>query len=95
MARVFAPKVRVNAVAPGFIDGEWMREGLGDRYSASKESFADICLMGRISQPEDVADAIVSLIAGSQMVTGQTLVCDGGALLADPASRAVRASGAK
>jgi 3-oxoacyl-[acyl-carrier protein] reductase len=90
LARVFAPKVRVNAVAPGFIDGDWMRKGLGERYAASKESFSEVCLLGRISQPEDVADAIVSLIAGSQMVTGQTLVCDGGALLADPASRGVR-----
>lgn len=90
LARVFAPKVRVNAVAPGFIDGAWMRQGLGDRYSTSKESFAGLSLLGRVSQPEDVADAIVSLINGSQMITGQTLVCDGGALLADPATRVVR-----
>jgi 3-oxoacyl-[acyl-carrier protein] reductase len=90
LARVFAPKVRVNAVAPGFIDGDWMREGLGEKYAAAKESFAGTCLLGRVSQPADVAEAIVSLIAGSQMVTGQTLICDGGALLADPASRSVR-----
>jgi 3-oxoacyl-[acyl-carrier protein] reductase len=90
LARVLAPKIRVNAVAPGFIDGPWMREGLGERYSASRESFAAVSALGRVCQPEDVADAIVSLITGSNMVTGQTLVCDGGALLADPASHAVR-----
>jgi hypothetical protein len=37
-----------------------------------------------------VAAAILSLITGSEMVTGQTLVCDGGALLADPASQGLR-----
>ena len=90
LARVLAPKIRVNAVAPGFIEGRWMREGLGERYQASRESFASASALGRVCQPEDVADAIVSLITGSDMVTGHTLVCDGGALLADPASHAVR-----
>ncbi len=91
LARVLAPKIRVNAVAPGFIEGRWMRDGLGDRYSTSRESFAAASPLGRVCQPEDVAEAIVSLITGSEMVTGQTLVCDGGALLADPASHAIRA----
>ena len=90
LARVLAPKIRVNAVAPGFIEGRWMREGLGERYPASRESFAAASTLGRICQPEDVADAIVSVITGSDMVTGHTLVCDGGALLADPASHAIR-----
>lgn len=90
LARVLAPKVRVVAVAPGFIDGRWMREGLGERYAGSVASFAHASPLGRVCQPEDVAAAIVSLITGSDMVTGQTLICDGGALLADPASAPVR-----
>lgn len=90
LARVLAPKIRVNAVAPGFIEGRWMREGLGERYSASRDSFASASALGRVCQPEDVADAIVSLITGSDMVTGHTLVCDGGALLADPGSHSIR-----
>jgi 3-oxoacyl-[acyl-carrier protein] reductase len=90
LARVFATTVRVNAVAPGFIDGEWMQKGLGERYAASKKSFSEVCLLGRVSQAEDVAEVIVGLIVGSPTVTGQTIVCDGGALLADPASRTVR-----
>ena len=90
LARVLAPKIRVNAVAPGFIEGRWMREGLGERYLAAQESFASASALGRVCQPEDVADAIISLITGSDMVTGHTLVCDGGALLADPASHTIR-----
>lgn len=90
LARVLAPKIRVVSVAPGFIDGRWMREGLGERYAEVKESFARSCPLGRVSEPEDVAAAIVSLITGSDLVTGQTLVCDGGSLLADPASAGIR-----
>lgn len=90
LARVMAPRIRVNAVAPGFIEGRWMRDGLADRYTKSRESFADASALGRVCQPEDVAAAIISLITGSDMVTGHTLVCDGGALLADPATVGVR-----
>jgi 3-oxoacyl-[acyl-carrier protein] reductase len=90
LARVLAPKIRVNAVAPGFIEGRWMREGLGDRYPLSRDSFASASALGRVCQPEDVADAIISLITGSDMVTGHTLICDGGALLADPVSHTIR-----
>lgn len=89
-ARVLAPQVRVNAVAPGFIEGRWMQEGLAERYSTVRDSFAGSSALGRVCQPEDVAEAIISLITGSDMVTGQTLVCDGGAMLADPANQCVR-----
>ncbi len=90
LARVMAPRIRVNAVAPGFIEGRWMRDGLSERYMKSRDTFADVSALGRVCQPEDVADAIVSLITGSDMVTGHTLVCDGGALLADPATAGIR-----
>ncbi len=90
LARVLAPQIRVNAVAPGFVDGRWMREGLGARFDLARDGFAEVSPMGRVCQAEDVADAIVSLITGSEMVTGHTLVCDGGALFADPASQALR-----
>jgi hypothetical protein len=33
LARALAPKVRVNAVLPGLIEGRWMRDGLGDEVS--------------------------------------------------------------
>ena len=67
-----------------------MRAGLGERYLKSRESFAAASPLGLVCQPEDVAAAILSLFTGSDMVTGQTLVCDGGALLADPASHGLR-----
>lgn len=87
LARALAPKIRVNAVAPGFIEGEWLRRGLGEAYEATKREKEAHALLGRVCQPEDVAAAILSLITGSDMVTGQTLVCDGGQTIGPPLAR--------
>ncbi len=78
LARVLAPAVRVNAVAPGFIDGSWLRDGLGERYDAVKSAMEQRAVLGKVCTPEDVAAAIVSLVAGSDLVTGQVLCVDGG-----------------
>ena len=78
LARALSPNIRVNAVAPGFIDGQWLRDGLGENFEAARETVAENTALGRVCIPEDVADAIISLIAGSDCVTGQTLVVDAG-----------------
>ena len=36
LARTLGPKIRVNAVAPGFIEGEWLQKGLGNRSMTSE-----------------------------------------------------------
>ena len=77
LARTLGPSIRVNAVAPGFIDGEWLRNGLGDDFEAAKLAKASHAVLGKVSQPEDIADAILALIS-ADLVTGQTLVVDGG-----------------
>jgi len=81
LARVLAPQIRVNAVAPGLITGRWLELGLGAAYDVVKQAAERRAPLGRVSTPEDVAAAIVSLITGSDMVTGQILVCDGGMLI--------------
>ena len=83
LARALAPKIRVNAVAPGFIEGRWLEQGLGSRYEAVKSRVESNLPLGRVARPEDVAAAIVSLITCTH-ITGQVLVCDGGLLIADP-----------
>ena len=77
LARTLGPSIRVNAVAPGFIDGEWLRNGLGDDFEAAKLAKASHAVLGKVSRPEDIADAILALIS-ADLVTGQTLVVDGG-----------------
>ena len=90
LARVMAPRVRVNAVAPGFVAGEWMQRGLDDRYEEARRRYEQSVPMRRACQPDDIAAAIVSLIGGSSLVTGQTLAVDGGAVIADSTLQAVR-----
>ena len=81
LARVLAPEVRVNAVAPGFIAGSWLKEGLGDAYEAVKSAFEGRAPLGRVSTPEDVAGAILALVEGPDLVTGHVLPIEGGMLI--------------
>ena len=83
LAKALAPQIRVNAVAPGFITGRWLQQGLGAAYDTVLQAMENRVPLGKVSQPEDVAAAILSLITGSELVTGQILVCDGGMLIAD------------
>lgn len=84
LARVFAPKVRVNAVAPGFIDTRWIREGIGEEgYLKAKERTEQTALLGKVLQPEDVAAAILSIITGSDLMTGQVICLDAGMLISN------------
>ena len=82
LARVLAPKIRVNAVAPGFVTGRWLRQGHGDSYEKLKAAREKKAVLGKVCEPEDVAAAILSFVTGSELVTGQILVVDGGALIA-------------
>ena len=78
LSRVLAPDVRVNAVAPGWIAGEWMQRTLGDNYERLMERRATWTPMQRNATAEDVAETIFSLITSNPFVTGETIVIDGG-----------------
>ena len=73
--------IRVNAVAPGFIDGSWLREGLGPAFDAIKQAIETRSPLGRVSKPEDVAAAVLALIEGPDLVTGHVLPVEGGMLI--------------
>ena len=69
--------VRVNAVAPGLVETRFAQALFQDR-AAYDDLIARVPL-GRHGQPEDVAGAVVFLASdASALVTGQTLVVDGG-----------------
>lgn len=79
LAKTLGPEVRVNAVAPGFIETRWLRNGLGDKtYEAAKAHETNRAPLKAVCTPEDVSQLILSLIAGADLVTGQTVVIDGG-----------------
>ena len=70
-ARELAPKgIRCNAVAPGFIATD-MTDGQGDN------PLLDRIPLGRMGDPEDVAEA-VAYLASAKYVTGEVLRVDGG-----------------
>jgi 3-oxoacyl-[acyl-carrier protein] reductase len=77
-ARVLGPEIRVNCVAPGFIDGRWLRAGIGANYEVARERAAHNAVLGAVTTPEDIAQVVLSLICGADLVTGQTIVVDGG-----------------
>jgi len=89
LARALGPKVRMNAVCPGFIEGDWLREGLGkEKYNELIEFNRRASTLGVVATPETVADAILHFISGPQIVTGETLLVDGGRhLSATPLTR--------
>lgn len=82
LARALGPAIRVNAVCPGFIKGEWLREGLGEeRYNKMVHSLESATPLQRVCDPEDVADGIYYFLAHGRLVTGETMLLDGGAHL--------------
>jgi len=77
LARTLGPKIRVNAVAPGFIEGEWLQNGLGENYETVRAKKAGEGLLDAVSTPNDIADGILSMIT-CQKVTGHILTVDTG-----------------
>ena len=79
LAKELAPsRIRVNAVAPGFIDTE-MNAHLSKE---DREAFRLDTPLEAIGAPGDVADAILFLAGDrARFITGQVLPCDGGMVI--------------
>jgi 3-oxoacyl-[acyl-carrier protein] reductase len=77
LARGLSPEVRVNAVAPGAVDSTWMVEWTDEQRRSSIQNAA----LKRRCTTDDIAEVIVFLGFGAAMVTGQTIVIDGGLTL--------------
>lgn len=73
-----ARQIRVNAVAPGYIATDMIR----NIDKATDQQRRDSIGMGRIGQPDDVANAVLFLVSDlSSYVTGQVLGVDGAMLV--------------
>ncbi|MFL5576470.1 MAG: SDR family oxidoreductase [Gemmatimonadaceae bacterium] len=71
LARVFAPRVRVNAIAPGsvLLPESWS--------AADAERLVSTTPLRRLGSPDDVVGAVLYLL-GADYVTGETIIVDGG-----------------
>ena len=78
LAYHLGPDIRVNAVAPGWMEGDWMKRMLKDRYDDLMARRAKLTPLKRCVTADDVADTMMSLILGNRFVTGEVVVIDGG-----------------
>lgn len=78
LANALGPRIRVNAVAPGWIEGEWMKRTLAENYEGLMGRRAKYTPLKRCCTEEDVADSMLSLILHNRFVTGEIIIVDGG-----------------
>jgi NAD(P)-dependent dehydrogenase (short-subunit alcohol dehydrogenase family) len=77
----YAPSIRVNAVSPGMIRTT-MTEPMFEVFPGQVERFERTTPVGRIGEPEDIADVVVFLCSDmARFITGQNIVVDGGLTL--------------
>lgn len=71
LARTLAPRIRVNAIAPGavLLPDEWREEDAAKLRESTP--------LGRLGSPEDVVQAMLYLLQ-ADYVTGETIIVDGG-----------------
>ncbi len=79
LARILGPEIRVNTVCPGFIQGDWLEQGMGaETYQRVKSHLESTAPLGVTATADTVAEAIVQFLTGASVVTGETLIVDGG-----------------
>ncbi len=75
LARTLAPKIEVNAVAPGPI------LPAKDYDENDKETIIRHTPLGRFGSPDDIVNAVLFLLEGTDFMTGSTIIIDGGRLI--------------
>jgi 3-oxoacyl-[acyl-carrier protein] reductase len=72
------PEIRVNAVAPGWMEGDWMKRMLKDKYEDLMGKRAKATPLKRCVTADDVAETMMTLVESNRFVTGEIIVIDGG-----------------
>jgi NAD(P)-dependent dehydrogenase (short-subunit alcohol dehydrogenase family) len=80
LARALAPRIRVNALCPGFIDTRWFTDAYGDETTQRiRENVVRTTPLQAASTPEDIAEAGLFLMSdAARHITGETLLVDAG-----------------
>jgi len=72
LARTLAPEIRVNTIAPGFVDTRWTSD-----WPEFRKMHEQATPLKRVAVPEDIAEAALFLVR-SDFMTGQVIIVDGG-----------------
>jgi meso-butanediol dehydrogenase/(S,S)-butanediol dehydrogenase/diacetyl reductase len=83
LALELAPQVRVNAIAPGWIETPFTVEGLeksADPIAYRKEVEA-MHALNRVGTPNEIAESIFWLATGATFMTGSVVIVDGGYMI--------------
>jgi len=79
LARVLGPEIRVNTICPGFIQGDWLEQGMGaERYAQTKAYLEQSSPLKLTTTPDTIAEGVLYFITGADVITGETLILDGG-----------------
>lgn len=79
LARILGPEIRLNTVCPGFIQGDWLEEGMGKAtYERTKAALEQSTPLQLTCTPDLVAEVILFFLSSGGAVTGETLILDGG-----------------
>lgn len=88
LARALGPQIRVNAVCPGFVETRWLQEAIGPGYEGAKARYMSNAALQKVCTPDDIARAVLWLLEGSDLVTGEFIIVDGGAHLGGAPTKA-------
>jgi NAD(P)-dependent dehydrogenase (short-subunit alcohol dehydrogenase family) len=82
LAKSLAPSVRVNAILPGMVDSDWMRNGLGPEvFAARRQRYESRALLNKVIDVQDVARTAWWLVNDATKATGQLIDMDAGFML--------------
>lgn len=82
LANTLGPKIQINAVCPGFIEGNWWKSLLGNKVHQEMKTFLKKQVpLQKVCSPEAVVETILYCLNPKINMTGQALVVDGGQTL--------------
>lgn len=82
LARSLAPKIRVNALAPGLVDDGLLQRVLGpEHYPQVVANMTEASPLKRVSQPSEMAELAWFLTSHAPSITGQVIAAENGLLL--------------
>ena len=83
LARVLGPEIRVNCVAPGFVDTTWHVRGRGAEHAdRARTAMIAKAALKKVVTAAEMAEMCVLLLAGGTAMTGEVVFMDGGVHLA-------------